>query len=82
LKTKINENGEDVVCLDMPYSSKVRNECNNYHYFYHYKRERCEELRDVAQAMALSPNSVETGYAQRMLEESERDMETILKRVK
>jgi hypothetical protein len=31
--------------------------------------------------MALNPNSVETGYAQRMLEESERDMETILKRV-
>jgi len=49
LKTKVNENGEEVVCLDIPYSQKIRNECTDYEYFYTYKKERTKELQDQSE---------------------------------
>ena len=33
LKTKKTESGEEVLCMDVPFSQKIRNESNNYHYF-------------------------------------------------
>ena len=80
MATKINENGEEVICIDIPYSQKVRNECLDYHYFYHYKRDRTEELKDTT-AFERNNGSIETGYAKRMLLECEKEDAKIKARI-
>ena len=66
--------------MEIPYSQKVRNECHDYHYFFHYKRDRTEELKDTT-AFEKNNGSIETGYAHRMLEEQEKEEAKILARV-
>jgi len=80
LKTKLNDNGEEVICMEIPYSQKVRNECHDYHYFFHYKRDRTEELKDTT-AFERNNGSIETGYAQRMWEECEKEEAKVMARV-
>ena len=73
MKTKINDNGEEVVCLDIPFSQKVRNECNDYQYFYTYKTNRVNELQDPTD---LPPRDTwQTGNAQRLLKILEKEEE-------
>ena len=54
LKTRVNEAGEEVICDEMPFDQKMRNECNDYHYFYKYKRNRCPILQDKPQEFIVS----------------------------
>jgi hypothetical protein len=59
----------------------VRNECQtDYHYFFHYKKDRTEELKDTT-GFERNNGSIETGYAQRMLEESEKEEAKIMARI-
>lgn len=34
LKKTVTESGEEIICLDIPFEQKMRNECNDYHYFF------------------------------------------------
>lgn len=67
LKTKKTESGEEVLCMDVPFSQKIRNESNNYHYFFEYKRDRFYVLKNS------SPfeGRIEPGMAHRLLLEME-----------
>ncbi len=47
----------------------MRNECNDYHYFFHFKRERCAILEDYRQKGAGGGFEIEAGMAARMLED-------------
>lgn len=58
--------------MEIPYSQKVRNESHDYHYFFRYKRDRTEELKEQT-SFERNAGSIETGYAQRMLEEVEKE---------
>jgi len=63
LKTSVNEAGEEVVCAEVPFQQKMRNECNDYHYFYTYKKDRCPILQDKTQELIVS------GQAEKQLAE-------------
>lgn len=66
--------------MEIPYSQKVRNECLNYHYFFQYKKDRTEELKDTT-VFEHNKGSIETGYAERVLEELEKEDAKIMKRL-
>jgi hypothetical protein len=53
--------------LEIPFDQKVRNECNDYHYFFQYKKDRCPILQDKNK---LS-RQFDSGYSARLLEEFE-----------
>ncbi|TNV85492.1 hypothetical protein FGO68_gene9739 [Halteria grandinella] len=67
LRTKKTESGEEIICLDIPFDQKMRNECNDYHYFFQYKRDRCPILKDKNRM----GSQFESGYHQKVLEEFE-----------
>lgn len=67
LRTKVNESGEEIICVDIPFDQKVRNECNDYHYFFHYKKERAPILKE-RDKMSMQ---FESGHSARVLEEFE-----------
>ena len=54
LKTRVSEAGEEVVCAEVPFQQKMRNECNDYHFFYTYKKDRCPILQDKTQELIVS----------------------------
>ena len=50
----MNQAGEEVGCAEVPFQQKMRNECNDYHFFYTYKKDRCPILLDKAQEIFVS----------------------------
>jgi hypothetical protein len=65
VKTKVNEKGEEVIVQEIPYNQKVINECNDYNYFFTYKTNRVNELKNEKDD---SEKGWQTGTAQRMLD--------------
>ena len=51
--------------MDIPFGQKVQNECNDYHYFFTYKKDRCPILLDKPK------EQLESGYATKLLEDFE-----------
>lgn len=76
LKTKVTETGEEIICLEIPFEQKMRNECNDYHYFFQYKRDRCPILQEKDK----SGRQFESGHAKRLL--SEFEAQEVLRREK
>lgn len=65
LKTKITETGEEIICLEIPFDQKVRNECNDYHYFFTFKKDRCPILQDKNR----TGRQFDTGFVARLIED-------------